>query len=977
MKKYFLIFALLILSICAHAQRVTIVGTTYDGLTQRALAHCVVSLRDAIADTLLVQAQTALQEERIEENGSLMVYQNAQIGARFILQLNARVAPQGYVLTIEKDKYERIEKKISAESLQKGRLDLGDFYLLPKRKEQIIKEVVVKATKIQMYYKGDTLIYDADAFNVSQMDKLRSLVAQLPAAEFVDGVLKVKGRVIENLTLSGKDFFNGNIQTALDNLPAFVVSKIKVYEKAGEMSELTGRDMFDKTYVMDIKLKREYIGTWLAKLQVDGGTNQLWGTQGMLMRMDERQMFTANFDANNLNEKREMSDMCDSEDLFPTGRIKRWSGKVNYFYEPNQHWRLRTEAQFERQNTLLTEQTYRQTFLAQRNLISRSVQQSEERQYAVDAFAALRYRLKKQQHELQYTFRYGHRRKQSEGIALSWYDSTATKGWANQPIDTLYTQESNNPQTALLSALLNPALSEEPNQTHTLSLASAYTLGENVLKTNLRYHTTVKTLSQYENFRLTHYTPLLADWRRNYLWEQGKSQQAEYRAEYIWKYGGNERHNGGFTHYIEYKYSHGDTRHSLYRLDWDNRFTMSDWSFASLGILPEGDFQSICTDHTNSYYAIPIEHRAVVGTQFNHHSKTSQGHVIDLTAKAETFYAHRLLAYERNAHTYNIQRHPILFAPSFTAKWEEAKTDSQNWHALTEITYQGVPRLVNLLHLLPVRDDSDPNNISLGNPQLKNAWEHHLQWRYQNQHRTLQHLWQLEMQWRHIANDFAMLSAYNSRTGQRTYTPQNTDCTHWLEGSTSYAFPFSKASKVWLTAKLSGDYYQGEILSHIDGAPLAATSLLQSYTITPQLYLTASIGSKFRASALWSSALQHVRQSQTTNNYSKTQFKVDFTWQLPYGVELQSNINTLLYAGYAERSLNQTSIRWDSSLRKYFELSRGTLAVSFKVSDILNQANFLHTSLDQFSRTEVYTNIMPRYALLSLVYMIDWTSKKR
>ena len=104
---------------------------------------------------------------------------------------------------------------------------------------------------------------------------------------------------------------------------------------------------------------------------------------------------------------------------------------------------------------------------------------------------------------------------------------------------------------------------------------------------------------------------------------------------------------------------------------------------------------------------------------------------------------------------------------------------------------------------------------------------------------------------------------------------------------------------------------------------------------------------------------------------------MDFTWQLPYGVELQSNINTLLYAGYAEQSLNQTSTRWDSSLRKYFELSHGTLAVSFKVCDILNQANYLHTSLDQFSRTEVYTNIMPRYALLSLVYMIDWTSKKR
>lgn len=959
------------------AQRVTITGTTYDGLTQRALARCVVSLKDAIADTLLVQAQTALQEERIEENGNLVAYLNAQMGARFVLQLSVPIAPQGYVLIIEKDKYERIERKISAESLQKGRLDVGDFYLFPKHKEQTLGEAVVKATKIKMYYKGDTLIYNADAFNVSQMDKLRTLVAQLPGAEFVEGVLKVNGRAVENLTLSGKDFFNGNIQTALDNLPAFIVSKIKVYEKAGEMSELTGRDMHDKSYVMDIKLKREYIGTWMAKLQADGGTNQLWGNQGMLMRMDERQMFIANFDANNLNEKREMSEMGDMADLFPSGRIERWSGKISYFYEPNRRWRLRTAAQVERRNTSLTEQTYRQTFLAPRNLLSRSVQQREERQYAVNAFAALRYRLQKQQHELQYTFRFGDRRQHSEGIALSWYDSTATKGWTSLPLDSLYAQESNNSQTALLSALLNPALSKQTDHTHTLSLASIYTLGENLLKTNFRYHTTTENLSLYENYRLTRYAPSLPDWRRNYLRERTQTQQAELRAEYVWKYASKEGHNGGLTPYLEYKYSHGDATHSLYRLDWDSRFTMSDWSFASLGILPGGDFQTICIDHTNSYYSIPTEHRAVAGAQFYHQYKTNKGHVFDLTSKVEACYAHRSLAYERNARSYDIHRQPLLFSPRLTAKWEEAKTDEQRWHALTEITYQGIPRLANLLHLLPVRDDSDPNNVSLGNPQLKNAWEHHLQWRYQSRHRTLQHLWQLEAQWRHIANDFALLSAYNSGTGQRTYTPQNTDRTHWLEATTSYALPFSKAQKVWLTAKLSGNYYQGDILSHINGAPLSDTHLLQSFTITPQLYLTATIGSKFRASALWSSALQYVKQPQAKDNYRTTQLRIDLTYQLPHEVELQSDMNALFYAGYAEQSLNQTAIRWNASLRKYFKLSRGTLVVGLKVCDLLHQANYLHTSLDQFSRTEIYANIMPRYALLSLVYMMNWSSKKK
>jgi len=88
-----------------------------------------------------------------------------------------------------------------------------------------LNEAVVQATKIKMFYKGDTIVYNADAFNISQLDKLKVLVNQLPNAELKDGVLRVNGRLIENITLSGKDFFNGNINTALDNLPAYIVSK--------------------------------------------------------------------------------------------------------------------------------------------------------------------------------------------------------------------------------------------------------------------------------------------------------------------------------------------------------------------------------------------------------------------------------------------------------------------------------------------------------------------------------------------------------------------------------------------------------------------------------------------------------------------------------------------------------------------------------------------------------------------------------
>ena len=163
-------------------------------------------------------------------------------GAVFNLKISS--AYQDVVLIVSASGYDSVKKNIHIDS-EKKRIDVGTINLLPVMKERNLNEATVTATKIKMYYKGDTLVYNADAFNI---------------------LIYVNGKAIESLLFSGKDFFNGNIDAALDRLPAYIVSKLKVYDKQGELSELTGRDMHDKQYVMDVHLKREYLGTWMAKL---------------------------------------------------------------------------------------------------------------------------------------------------------------------------------------------------------------------------------------------------------------------------------------------------------------------------------------------------------------------------------------------------------------------------------------------------------------------------------------------------------------------------------------------------------------------------------------------------------------------------------------------------------------------------------------------------------------------------------------
>ena len=88
---------------------------------------------------------------------------------------------------------------------------------------------------------------------------LDALIRQLPGVELKDdGRILVNGRYVENLLLNGEDFFKGEPSVMLENLPAYAVKDVKVYDKDGELSEFLGKKTGDEELVMDVRLKREY-----------------------------------------------------------------------------------------------------------------------------------------------------------------------------------------------------------------------------------------------------------------------------------------------------------------------------------------------------------------------------------------------------------------------------------------------------------------------------------------------------------------------------------------------------------------------------------------------------------------------------------------------------------------------------------------------------------------------------------------------
>ena len=131
-------------------------------------------------------------------------------------------------------------------SLDKPALDLGDIpirKLTRFEKTHNLQEVTVTASIVQFVNKGDTVSFNADAFNLDQGSMLDALIEQLPGAEINEqGQIHVNGQFIDKLMLNGKDFFKDNQLVLMRNLPAYAVKNIKIYEEASTVSKVLGKN---------------------------------------------------------------------------------------------------------------------------------------------------------------------------------------------------------------------------------------------------------------------------------------------------------------------------------------------------------------------------------------------------------------------------------------------------------------------------------------------------------------------------------------------------------------------------------------------------------------------------------------------------------------------------------------------------------------------------------------------------------------
>ena len=160
--------------------------------------------------------------------------------------------------------------------------------------------VTAHLAKVQS--KGDTLIFNADAYRVPEGSVVEELVKRMPGAEIDDnGNITINGKQVSKIKVDGRDF--GDSKTALKNLPTSIIEKVRAYDEKSDLARITGIDDGNEQTVLDFGLRAGMNRGMMANVDLGYGTKDRYTSRlfGMYMRDDWRVMTMLN--ANNTNDQ--------------------------------------------------------------------------------------------------------------------------------------------------------------------------------------------------------------------------------------------------------------------------------------------------------------------------------------------------------------------------------------------------------------------------------------------------------------------------------------------------------------------------------------------------------------------------------------------------------------------------------------------------------------------------------------------------
>jgi hypothetical protein len=817
-----------------------------------------------------------------------------------------------------------------------------------KESEKVVQlgEVVVKATQIKMYYKGDTVVYNASAFKLPDGSMLDELIRQLPGAELKsNGDIYINGRKLDYLLLNGKEFFSGNNKVMLENLPYYVIDKLKVYEQASIRSQALGHEVDAKLYVMDVQVKKEYAIGYFGNTEVAAGTHDRYLARLFAMRFTDYSRLSFFGGTNNLNESSKPgvdAEWKPSENI--TGTEKRHNVGFDILCEnKEENWKEVANGVVCWTNSKNEERVFRETFLSDGNIFGRGHSLQDNNSLEISA-------------NNNFTF------KKPFFLDLK----TSIQYQKNRQLgNSLFTAFNGHPDSIFIDTLNHQVDEWKGNNWKVQVNQSAQFLRNLSNGDDLEFEANINyNKSKGEDFSLynLHYSNGMGSDDARHRYNDNQAYDYAYFGKALYRI--NFSKNYQWELFYKYDQSYASATHDKYRLDqitdWWQHNPMIDMLPSNIEILKE----VIDNENANANYA--QDKTQAFGTRLSMH--ISKYSVMHLNYSAG--YQSQQYRYSSHQLDSTIQRKAWLH--SFNVDYVYSrKCDNRLFYYL----YQGAPAM---MQLMPINNTYNPLVMTMGNPYLKNQTNQGIINSFSKYFgKNIMVNYDNHLGFRFYQNKVATEISYNRTTGVYTYRPECVNGNYLFLFYNTLGLRFKNVKQLTINNVLNYDYYHNVDLY----LPEMTTKSIRSSVGTHQLSETLKASYDFGKIQLdWLTKIEYRYASSQQNNFNDIHaedicYGIDLRYDMPWKLKLISFFKVYSRRGYESADMNTDDFVWNIAVS--YPILKGKLNLKLQGFDILHNLNNVTYMFNGQGRTETWHRSIPNYWMLCAQWRFNKNPKRK
>ena len=814
-----------------------------------------------------------------------------------------------------------------------------------KPSDILLGTAVVKGHAKRFFMRGDTVIFNPQAFQLEEGARLEELIKKLDGVKVDEkGALTWLGKPLRIL-VNGEDFMNGG-QGLTSVLPAVVVDKIKAYNKASEFTERTGKDDGAEDRVLDLQIKPGWFEKWYGQAEASYETPRK--LEGLIdaMRLSSHLPTLIFADVNNRDNLRTKT--MGGSMWMPLGN----GGKAQSLSVSMEHRADTTMVDSLMGNQSLRRRVGGSASFAHFDEVSdeyftlESFMPGQLHTYTLSEGSSYNHNL---QPSISFHSRYGFSPKAHLRLSGNFKYKYADDNYENrgsiydaQPYDY-----SSNPRSEPFWSQVNDSLMSHLITRRRTQTNSRKHEGRGELRAGFEYYFSDKSnLSVYSAF--------------NYSKSKSKerhSRHIDYFRQATRDYSLQQAHNNDeatkFSTNVGYRKSLSDNFN--YNVSYDLFYGVStqdnDYSLSG----DEG--QTWTDDAVNSFR----DHTSTLKNAFRANLMWKVG-AWQFNPEVGVEFVSERESYRRGQLDTVATRSRWLPSPSLDVKLRVNKVSTLEW-SLSHRVRQ--PELLNTLNYI---DTTDPMSVKLGNPNLRNAKQWDAEMRYSATFPKSQFLISASVGFNAQVNPVVSVWAFDPQTGANTIWYANARSGHaWqadlnLDKSLGEHFHVENS----FNAKRQVGYGFLATPATIQN-PIEARSLQLQFSENPRfVYETDQLSAEIYANLTYLRAEN--RQAGQKNNF----------WDYKCGTKLRLTLGKWIFRteiydlgkrGYNAADNNGDRWIWGASASWKCLKGKGKLSIEF--NDILNNEKFYYSSVSAYERREFGQDDPHHYCSLTFTWNFD------